>query len=462
MRRLFGRRAPRAQNLLLLMTDQQRWDALGCTGGWVETPNIDRVAAEGVRFARTYTNSPACVPARVSLAIGRYPHNHGVWRNKQYTLPADRATWMRAIRNAGYRTSVFGKTHLHAHSGDLREREHLVHAYGLDDVDEIAGPRASAKTSSNLTEQWREAGLLDEYVRDLEDRLENRPWATHPSPIPLDLYPDVYVGRQAADYLRTYDREQPWVCWVSFGGPHEPWDAPEPYASRYDPAAMPAPVQPVGDDRGRPRGLLDSRLERAPAALGQDDIARLRASYAGKVTLIDDQIGDVLRVVEERGELDRTVVAFVSDHGEMNGDYGLLYKHNFLDPAVRVPFIVRRPGAGAGAVSEAVVELMDLGATLVDLAGGRQIRRSLARSVAPLLDDPARPHRDGALSEMRRELMLATREWKIAMNREREVYLLFDLESDPTETRNLAGLPEHRDTEQRLRAQLERTVADAR
>src|SRR5918998_3955442 len=137
MRRILGarrsRRSPRGprHNLLLIMTDQQRWDALGCVGGWVETPHMDRIAAEGLRFPNAYTNSPVGVPARVSLAIGRYPHNHGVWRHKRYTLPAKRPTWMGAIRDAGYSTSVFGKTHLHPHTGHLREREPLVRDYGF-------------------------------------------------------------------------------------------------------------------------------------------------------------------------------------------------------------------------------------------------------------------------------------------------------------------------------------------
>ena len=121
------------------MTDQQRWDAMGCSGGWVRTPNLDRIAAEGVRFANCVTNSPVCIPARLSLATGLYPHNTGVWMNLRHHLDEDTPTWMRSIREAGYRTSVFGKTHLHHHSGDLRDREELLQAYGLQDVDEIGG-----------------------------------------------------------------------------------------------------------------------------------------------------------------------------------------------------------------------------------------------------------------------------------------------------------------------------------
>ena len=448
------------------MTDQQRWDALGCVGGWVETPNIDRLAAEGVRFSNAYTNSPVCVPARVSLATGRYPHNTGVWRNEAHTLAPDAPTWMRAIRDAGYTTSLFGKTHLHPHTGDLRDREDLVRAYGLDHVDEIAGPRAAARCRSNLTDRWEQAGVYKAYKRDLRDRYATKPWVARPSPLPLELYADVYVGQQAAAYLREYRGSQPWCCWVSFGGPHEPWDAPEPYASRYDPAAMPAPTTAHDDGHDRPQGLLDKKLADGGVPFEPGDVARLRANYAGNVTLIDDQIGEVLRVVEERGELDRTIVAFVSDHGEMNGDHNLLYKQNFLDPAARVPFIVRSPAhmqrGVTGGVSDAMVELMDLGATLVDLAGAHPVRGSRARSVAGVLEDPARPHRRVALSELRREKMVATSDWKLALNRDGDVYLLYDLRADPFETRNLAALPDYDEIEHDLSRYLQKTVKATR
>ena len=153
------------------MTDQQRWDAMGCSGGWVKTPNLDRIASEGIRFSNCVTNSPVCIPARVSLATGLYPHNTGIWNNIQYDMPENTPTWMQAIRNAGYQTSLFGKTHLHHHTGDLREREYLLHSYGLDEVNEIGGPRASARVMSYLTERWDQQGLWKKYRADYEEQI---------------------------------------------------------------------------------------------------------------------------------------------------------------------------------------------------------------------------------------------------------------------------------------------------
>jgi len=261
--------------------------------------------------------------------------------------------------------------------------------------------------------------------------------------------------------LQERDQADPWFCWVSFGGPHEPWDAPEPYASMYDPGAMPAPLQAEPSRSQRPRGVLDRRLRQRPA-LEPGDVARLRANYAGNMTLIDDQIGEILRVLEDRGQLDDTVIALVSDHGEMNGDFGLLYKQNFLNPAVRVPFLIKAPGKAAGATSTVPVELMDVGATLLELAGAEPVEGSYAQSLVPVLEDPSRPHREAALSELSGEVMLATSEWKVALNRNGRIYLLFDLVNDPHEQRNLAGRPEVERIAQDLRKlALERLIQTA-
>ena len=439
-------------NILFVLTDQQRWDALGCGGNWVTTPAFDRIAAEGVRFTQCVTTAPACVPARVTLATGRYPHNHSVWTNLHYTLPADAHTWMRTIRDLGYRTSLFGKTHLHPHLGDLRDREHLLHAYGLDDVDEICGPRASCTVMSHMTAGWKDRGLLEAYRADLDERYGAKPHMVRPSVLPLEEYADVYVGQRAKRYLESYDRDQPWFCWVSFGGPHEPWDAPEPYAGMYEPQAMPAPVPRPPNDHRRPQGWLDHLMDHKSPRLDAGDVAAMRANYAGNVTLIDDQVGEILEVIEERGELDNTVIAFTSDHGEMNGDWGLIYKGNFLDGALRTPMLLRTPETAmiGGLVSDALVENFDVGPTLVELAGGELEHRQFAQSLCPALV-PGVGHRESALSEFRGEFMLMTQDWKMALNCEGRCYLLFDRTNDPAETRNLAGLRETRMVEEELR-----------
>jgi arylsulfatase len=441
-------------NVLFIMTDQQRWDALGIVGGWVETPHLDALASGGVLFSHCVTTTPICVPARVTLATGRYPHNNHVWNNIPYTMPATDANWMRELQRMGYRTSLFGKTHLHPHVGDLRTKEDLLHQYGLADVDEIGGPRASAVVGSHMTARWAEKGLLDAYRDDFRDRFSNKPHVARPSVLPLEDYADVYVGQRANDYLRSYDRDQPWFCWVSFGGPHEPWDAPEPFASRYDPATMPAPIPRSAADQPRPQGWLDHYMARSSPAFEAGDVAAMRANYAGNVTLIDDQIGQILATVRDRGEMDDTVIVFTSDHGEMNGDWGLIYKMNFLDGAVRVPLIINTPQTRTrqGIVNDSFAENADVGPTIVELAGGTLDYPQFARSLVPALEGGL--HRGDALSEFRGEFMLVNPTFKMAVNREGKAYLLFDRVKDPLESHNVAGLAQYKADEDAMRTRM--------
>ncbi len=441
-------------NILFLMTDQQRWDAMGCSGDWVQTPNLDRIASEGTRFTNCVTTSPVCIPTRLSLATGLYPHNTHVWNNMNHQMLAETPTWMQAVRNAGYRTSLFGKTHLHPHNGDLREREGLMNAYGLDDVNEIGGPRASANVLSHMTAMWEGKGVWEAYRADYRERFSTKPHLVRSSTLEFEDYADVYVGQQAKQYLQNYERDEPWCCWVSFGGPHEPWDTPEPYASMYDPEDMPPaiPCPPAGE---RPKGHLDRRMQRVNPTFELGEIGRLRANYAGNVTLIDDQIGEILDAIAARGELENTIIVHTSDHGEMNGDYGLIYKSNFLNGAVRIPLLVRTPdGTNAGSVCERPVEWIDIGPTLVELAGGELEHRQFGKSLCPALTQPEATHRDFAISEIEGEIMLLNQEWKIALNADGEVYLLFDVRNDPNEIQNLAGRPEVVDIERVLRLQI--------
>lgn len=446
-------------NILLLMTDQQRWDAMGCSGNWVQTPNLDRIASEGVRFTNCVTTSPVCVPARLSLATGLYPHNTGVWNNKKHKMAAETPTWMQAVRAAGYRTSLFGKTHLHTNNGDLRKREYLMNAYGLDDVNEIGGPRASMKCLSYMTEMWEEKGLWKAYRDDYQERFRTKPHLVRPTSLGLENDADVYVGQQAKQYLKNYDRQEPWCCWVSFGGPHEPWDAPEPYASMYNPNDMPPPIaRPAAGNH--PRGSLDNLMKNKKKSpkFEEGDVEKMRADYAGNVTLIDDQIGEILDAIQQRGELENTVIIHCSDHGEMNGDYGLIYKSNFLNGAVRIPLLVRTPETLKNAVPDRIcespVEWIDIGPTLVELAGGKLKHRQFGKSLCPVLDDTEATHREFAISEISREIMLLNQEWKIVINKERQPYLFFDVQNDPNETNNLVGLPKTKEVETQLKAQI--------
>ena len=277
----------------------------------------------------------------------------------------------------------------------------------------------------------------------------------------VDLYYDTYVGRTAARYIREYKRSEPWCCYVGFPGPHEPWDTPGPWADAYRPADMPAPAAAPESVAARPTGVLDGRLSERPPLTGAD-IAALRADYAGEVSLIDEAIGEIFQAVRDRGEWGRTMVVFTSDHGEMNGDAGLLYKEVFLDGAVRVPLIIRHPDHTVANTVTGPAELLDVGATVLDFVqpesgGAFRMGRSMAGVVRGGAE--ALPRTD-ALSEYKGEVMLATPEWKIGLNVEGETYLLFDRAAD--ESTNLANAPEAADTQRAMENRvLRRLVASS-
>ncbi|MBO0350146.1 sulfatase-like hydrolase/transferase [Phormidium pseudopriestleyi FRX01] len=194
---------PKKPNILLLMSDQHRQDAMGCSGGWVRTPHLDRLAAEGIRFSNCITTSPICVPTRISLAIGWYPHNTGIWDNCPGTLPPDSRTWMQAIRARGDRTALFGKTHWHSQESDLRDGIPLLYAYGFDEEIEVAGPWGNTHKRSQMRDEWEAGGLWQAYKDDCAERSSCRQ-RVRPSPLGLEYYKDVWVARQACNYLERY------------------------------------------------------------------------------------------------------------------------------------------------------------------------------------------------------------------------------------------------------------------
>lgn len=431
----------RQPNILFLFADQFRGDVMSCAGGPAKTPNLDRIAAEGVLFTDCTTVAPLCVPARVSLFTGKYPHTTGAWENTAYILSPDANLWTKEFRELGYDTSLFGKTHLHTNIADVKGRDHLVKGYGFDTVNETAGPHCMCECDTHMGDEWKEKGLYEAYCEDMHSRGKT-PFA-RPSSLPLEDYYDVYVGRKGAEYLENYSGDKPWFCHVSFGGPHEPWDTPEPYASMYKKEEMPAPLpKTVSINPDRPTGEVDEQIRTLPC--NEAEAAEIRADYCGAVTLIDEMIGKIIDTVKARGEWENTIVLFTSDHGEQNGDHGFLNKRNFYNSAMNIPLIIRTPETAAkgGWVSDVTVNLIDVGPTLVELAGGKLDYVQFGKSLCPVLDGSAKEHRNYILSEYKGELMYMDENWKVVYNAKGQVYLLFDRKNDPDELKNLAAVDE--------------------
>lgn len=434
-------------HILIIMTDQQRADCMGCAGHpQLETPNIDRLAGEGMRFTQATTVSPLCMPARASFASGLYPHHHGIWTNHG-ELPAADETFFQLLRSAGYFTAQVGKTHFYEHLAGvhMRSREPYLHARGLEYVHETTGPNAARRTPSYLTDEWKSKGLFETFVDDYRARAESTTGGVWASPLPIEDFLDSYVGRKAIDFVERYDDPRPMCLMVGFGGPHDPWDAPGRYAEMYKPEDAPTSIPVPAGYYTLPDSIMAKRdFEVLPPPV-LANVAGIRANYYGKISLIDDNIGLILDAFQRRGWLDDLLVVFTSDHGEMLGDHGRLKKRTFHESSVRIPLVVRWPGkVPASEVSEALVEIIDIFPTLVEVGGSPPSERCFGRSLWPLIRKQRMEVRDWQVAELvygDARIMLRSRGRKLAVDARGLVYMLYDLESDPDEQHNLAADP---------------------
>jgi choline-sulfatase len=473
-------------NIVLIVTDQQRFDALGCSGHSVlRTPHLDRLAARGVRFERAYTTSPLCMPMRASLVSGGSPHNHGVWGNGS-GLPTDDPTFMHHLQQAGYFTAHVGNGHYFGREGlrHLREREADVRARGFDYVLETTGPNFARTVDSAATDELERRGLLADYralygvegragggARERhgsadagqETQARRGPWSVTPFPLAAEHHLDAFIGRSGAAFIQQYDQDRPFYLFLGFGGPHNPWDAPDEYAAMYDPAQVPARIPAAAPGPWVPAHAAQRMLDGRAPDIDEAGTRRMRANYYGKISLIDRHVGQLLDVLDRRGLTENTLILFTSDHGEMAGDHDRFHKTVFYDASVRVPLIAAWPGhVASGAVAPTLAETNDLPPTILEAAGVEVgTTRVLGRSLWPALRQPSATVRDDVLSEVsprpgRRErtTMLCTATHKYAVDESSRGYLLHDLTADPDEQVNLIGRADQAAVEAALRDRL--------
>ena len=423
-------------NILLISTDQHRWDYMGCAGAdFLKTPNLDRLAARGVHFPACFTNCPICAPARIGLATGMQPAVIGAVDNDCFLMPQF-TTYYQRLRDAGYRVGCSGKLDLSKpdnYSGREGCRPRTFQ-WGFTDPCESEGKAGSlgkAQPQGPYGAWLEERGLYQAYHKQRKSRVGHPRWYM-PSELPAETFLDVYQGQRAVQWLRETPPEFPWHLFVSFSGPHAPHDPPREYYERYAETPMPQAVPLAEDVRSMHYRLcVDRKHGPTDPELVQDS----RRAYCAYIELIDEQIGQVMEAVEARGELDNTYVLFSSDHGEMLGDLGLWAKSQPYEPSIRVPLIVAGPDIPQGHTSDALVELIDINPTICEMAGLTPQPHIHARSFAASAMDPLRAHRRNVVSAMRQWRLIRDERYKFVQywNDADELY---DLREDPRETRN--------------------------
>ena len=448
-------------NIVLLMSDQHRGDAMSCEGHPViRTPALDAIAAHGCRFTRAYTTCPLCMPARASFATGRYNHNHGMVGNLSAVIrPEERRRSVGLVlQQAGYVTAFVGKHHLMPQVGGFDQRraaDFLRREFGFDHLHQVVGKFGSQRADCDWTAHLRELGLLDMHRADYAERVRQRKWFARPSPLPRDEQSDSYTGRQAIEWLRGRP-SQPFFLWISFPGPHDPWDAPGEYGRMYDPAQMPLPLAWGETFEGKPHAQRGHAEHLGMLTVDETAVKAMAAQYYGLVSNIDHWCGRIMSALGEIGVLDNTVVLYTSDHGEMLGDHRLLNKSLFYEGSARVPLLVADyRQAPLSATCAAPAETVDVYRTILDWAQAPAPEGTFGRDLTAPAQDDAGADDGAAFSEYDTGLMVRAGRWKYihdpAKGGPQELY---DLEADPEELRNLVRDRAYRDITDELRGRM--------
>jgi arylsulfatase A-like enzyme len=425
------------------MTDQFRSDCFGAAGNpQVRTPNLDRLAADGVRFSETYCALPVCTPSRYSLLSGLYVHQHGGWTNR-CTLGPEIDTFPRALQRAGYRTKAVGKMHFTPTYLDAGFQEmELAEQNGLGRYDDdyhrelMANDLVPASDLIDQEREWRGQAPASYWETFGAER----------SNLPEQWHTTTWIGERAVRTIEQWEKtpDQPQLLMASFVKPHHPFDPPAPWDELYDPNTLeilPGWTEVVPERDQAHAGYFPH------AQLTEAALRRVMAYYYATVSQIDHHIGRMIEALERQGVYENTMIVFTADHGEFLGFHHMLLKGGLMyDPLARIPLLIKFPGnAQAGTTRSVLASNVDVAPTIVRQAG---------LEASPLmggldLADPAQD-RPVVFAENRRgeAYMARSRTGKLLLARDPARTCFFDLVRDPLEMTNVVDDPAY---EQKIR-----------
>jgi arylsulfatase A-like enzyme len=389
-------------NILFIFADQHRHNIMGCAGHpLIKTPHLDAIASEGVRFTKTWCQSPICQPSRASVITGRYPHELDVISNTGGFNP-EWPTVMKQLQGVGYETATIGKTHYHESYQppkdggdiDMRSNEGFVKSFGWDYVMEEYDKylHTASRLSTPYTEHLAKHGMLDAYRKQIKSafRLTPEHWRGQTSVLPQEFDLTSFLADEANQWLRQRSKDKPFMLKLAFVQPHVPLISDPVWAKYYADAAIDVPaLDPAEASNEHWQQYLSVLAKHSQSQMMDPDFvtAGIR-QYFGMVSLVDQKIGEVLATLEALGQLDNTWIIYTSDHGEMLGDHKLWAKMNFYHGSVQVPLIIRPPGGAPQRTEDALVELTDVTATLADIGGAESPAGSHGESLLAAVTEP--------------------------------------------------------------------------
>lgn len=417
-------------NFLFLFPDQWRWDWVGYKGTIpVQTPHLDALANRGLQFTNARTTTPLCGPSRACLASGLHFHRAGVLDNNDELNPA-LPNLYKKLSAAGYHVITTGKSDLHTASEHFEKsgwHPYLTKLGFTEGADFPGKWRGVKRMLDQLPDAYstflQDSGQMEIYLQDMKKRDEqrrkqkNNRHCSDPSPLPEHCHIDAFCGAESLRLLEQVPTGQPWFLTANFPGPHEPFDPPAHYSFAYADTPFPQPVNGIPEDTA--------------------DYLAIQRNYAAMITHIDDWIGRLVDAVTHRGESENTWIIFASDHGELLGDHGLWYKQSPYEASVRIPLLISGHRDAPCTKTHALVEHIDIHATIVELAGLTPSAQIDARSLVPILADPASNHRSHTLSALRNWRMVTDGSYKFTEWKDGRMNL-WNLREDPDELKDLS------------------------
>ena len=433
-------------NILLLYTDQQRWDALGASGNSeIQTPVLDRLAGEGANFDHCFVQNPVCMPSRISMLSGQYPATLGILRNG-VPVPQDTPTLPTMLRNYGYTSANIGKLHFLPHANRDHRATHPNYGFDLLEISDEPGcyedayrawVRREAPDQLDLISvglppaayEWQRIMAIDDPIKHRMEGPRYDVGGAMPFRGDESRTHSAFVAEQTIEFLRMQG-DHPFLCIAGFYSPHSPWVAPQWFLDPYDPLAFELPSFPPQMD-----------MERGDGVFSDEGLRSARHGYYAMVSEVDHHIGRILACLDEAGLREDTIVVFTSDHGEWLGEhlrYGKGYPGH--DCVSRVPLILHWPGHIRAQTSNrsSIVEAIDVLPTLLELAGIPVPPHVQGRSLVPVTDGTSAAVRDSALTEMNGWKTLRTERFRYVAEAD-GTESLFDLAQDPGGYRDVAS-----------------------
>lgn len=458
-------------NMLFIMTDEQRFDAVGYQNRHVKTPNLDSLAEDSVVFDYAYTTNPSCIPARAAIFTGRYPSQCGA---PCYItpLPEREMTFMKRLQEGGYYTAVVGKQHFWKSKIEKGyDYMNIVDNHCPPDVIDGVVRAEDFGLPANLTVMDHVPGyvsyLFDNGFREGKELFEEIDTAgIYRWKEAEKYYVDAYIGNKGVEWLKEKKpADRPWFLTLSFPGPHMPFDGiglPDEAAYEEDELDMPQTKAedllekpPHFRDIFSKYGEISEDGESIQGGLSEKQIRKMRKAYYANITLIDRKIGEVIEELKKSGDYDNTLIIFTSDHGEYLGDFGVATKAQYLSEVLmRIPLLVKPPiKRYEGYHENSFVSSAEIAATFLTAAGIEVPDNMQKRSLTGFyMGSPDR--QDDIYMEARDLRGIRTKEYKLVFYADREYGELYDMRQDPWERHNLWDVPGCQNIKQALLGRL--------